>query len=54
MERLILHCDANVFYTSIKCLYTPSIQNCPVAVCENLEDRHGIVLTKNQTAVPAQ
>lgn len=54
MERVILHCDANAFYASVECLYTPSIRNCPVAVCGNVEERHGIVLTKNQTAVPAQ
>ena len=50
MERVILHCDANAFYASVECLYTPSIRNCPVAVCGNVEERHGIVLTKNQIA----
>ena len=54
MERVILHCDANAFYASVECLYTPPIRNCPVAVCGNVEEPHGIVLTKNQTAVPAQ
>ena len=50
MERVILHCDANAFYASVECLYTPSIRNCPVAVCGTVEERHGIVLTKNQIA----
>ena len=50
MERVILHCDANAFYASVECLYTPSIRHSPVAVCGSVEDRHGIVLTKNQIA----
>ena len=32
MERVILHCDANAFYASVECLYTPSIRHSPVAV----------------------
>ena len=50
MERVILHCDANAFYASVECLYTPSIRHRPVAVCGSVEERHGIVLTKNQIA----
>ena len=50
MERVILHCDANAFYASVDCLYTPSIRHSPVAVCGSVEERHGIVLTKNQIA----
>ena len=50
MERVILHCDANAFYASVECLYTPSIRQSPVAVCGSVEERHGIVLTKNQIA----
>ena len=50
MERVILHCDANAFYASVECLYTPSIRHSPVAVCGSVEERHGIVLTKNQIA----
>ena len=50
MERVILHCDANAFYASVECLYTPSIRHRPVAVCGSVEERHGIVLTKNQVA----
>lgn len=29
MERVILHCDANAFYASVECLYTPSIRHLP-------------------------
>ena len=50
MEGVILHCDANAFYASVECLYTPSIRHSPVAVCGSVEERHGIVLTKNQIA----
>ena len=46
----ILHVDANSFYASCECLYRPSIREKPVAVCGDPEDRHGIVLTKNQQA----
>ena len=40
MERVILHCDANAFYASVECLYTPSIRQSPVAVCGSVEERH--------------
>ena len=50
MGRVILHCDANSFYASVECLYTPSIRSLPVAVCGNACERHGIVLTKNPLA----
>lgn len=50
MERVILHCDANSYYASVECLYTPAIRDKPVAVCGNPEARHGIVLTKNPIA----
>ncbi|MGJ4851416.1 DNA polymerase IV [Bacillota bacterium Meth-B3] len=50
MGRVILHSDANSYYASVECLYTPSIREKPVAVCGDPEARHGIVLTKNQIA----
>ena len=50
MERVILHCDANSYYASVECLYTPSIREKPVAVCGDPQARHGIVLTKNPIA----
>ena len=48
--RVILHCDANSFYASVEMLYDPSIRDKPVAVGGSVEDRHGIILTKNQLA----
>ena len=50
MERVILHCDANSYYASVECLYTPAIRDKPVAVCGNPDARHGIILTKNPAA----
>lgn len=50
MSRTILHCDCNNFYASVECLLNPSIRNKPVAVCGDVENRHGIVLAKNYLA----
>ena len=50
MDRVILHCDANSYYASVECLYTPEIRHKPVAVSGNAEARHGIILTKNAHA----
>lgn len=50
MERIILHSDLNNFYASVECLYHPHIRNKPVAVCGDVEKRHGIILAKNNIA----
>ena len=50
LDRVILHCDANSYYASVECLYTPEIREKPVAVSGNAEARHGIILTKNTIA----
>lgn len=50
MERIILHSDLNNFYASVECLYRPEIRSHPVAVCGDVEQRHGIVLAKNVIA----
>lgn len=50
MERVILHCDANSYYASVECLYTPQIREKPVAVGGDVAARHGIILTKNPLA----
>ena len=50
MSRVILHCDANSFYASVEMLYDPTIRDKPVAVGGSVEQRHGIILTKNQKA----
>ncbi len=49
-ERVILHVDINNCYASIECRMNPSLKGKAVAVCGNIEDRHGIVLAKNDMA----
>lgn len=49
-DRVILHSDCNSFYASVECLHNPRIRNMPVAVSGNIENRHGIILTKNEIA----
>lgn len=50
MEKIILHCDLNNFYASVECIDHPELKNYPMAVCGSVEDRHGIVLAKNELA----
>ena len=49
-DRVILHSDCNGFFASVECLHNPSIRNKPVAVCGDAENRHGIILAKNELA----
>lgn len=48
--RTILHSDLNNFYASVEVLKHPECKDMPVVVCGSVEDRHGIVLAKNQLA----
>jgi len=48
--RTILHSDLNNFYASVETLKNPDLKGVPLAVCGSVEDRHGIVLAKNQLA----
>lgn len=50
MDRVILHCDVNSFYASVELLERPDLRDKPVAVSGNPDDRHGIVLAKNEAA----
>lgn len=50
MERIILHCDLNNFFASVSLLYNQTLYNLPVAVCGDKEQRHGIILAKNEIA----
>ena len=49
-ERVILHCDLNNFFASVECREQPELAAFPVAVCGSIEERHGIVLAKNENA----
>lgn len=50
MDKIILHCDLNNFFASVECRDNPILKNYPVAVCGSSEQRHGIVLAKNENA----
>ena len=50
MDRTILHCDLNGFYASVELLGHPELRDLPVAVCGDPEQRHGIILAKNEAA----
>lgn len=49
-DRIILHSDMNNFFASVECMENPELKNKYVAVCGRQEDRHGIVLAKNEKA----
>lgn len=49
-NRIILHVDMNNFYASVECLLNPELSKYPIAVCGDVEERHGIVLAKNYKA----
>ncbi len=48
--RTILHCDGNSFFASCETISHPEYALVPMAVCGSVEDRHGIVLAKNELA----
>ena len=50
MNRNILHVDINNCYASIECLLNPYLSDKFVAVTGNPEERHGIILAKNEKA----
>ncbi len=45
-----MHSDLNNFYASVECLKNPEIRDKPVVVVGSKEDRHGVVLAKNDIA----
>ena len=49
-DRIILHCDCNGFYASVSLLQHPELKDKPVVVGGSSENRHGIVLAKNEKA----
>ena len=50
MDRVILHCDMNGFYASVELIDYPHLKDKPMAVCGSPENRHGIILAKNEIA----
>jgi len=50
MERIILHADLNNFYAAVECIQQPKYKFVPMAVTGDVDQRHGIILAKNQLA----
>ena len=50
MKRVILHCDCNNFFASVESVDHPEYKRVPMAVSGSVEDRHGIILAKNELA----
>ena len=50
MEKIIIHCDCNSFFASVETVKHPEYKNVPMAVCGSREERHGVVLAKNELA----
>ena len=50
VDKVILHCDMNCFFASVELLDYPDLANVPMAVCGNPDNRHGIILAKNEIA----
>ncbi len=50
MEDGILHVDMNNFFASVSCLGHPELAGKPIAICGDIEKRHGIILAKNNLA----
>ena len=50
MDRTIIHCDMNSFFASVELLSRPDLKDLPVAVSGSPENRHGIILAKNELA----
>ncbi len=50
MDRIILHADINACYANIELLHHPELRGRPLAVAGRPEERHGIVLAKDELA----
>lgn len=49
-DKVILHCDCNNFFASVEEKLNPQLKGVPMAVTGDPENRHGIILAKNQLA----
>lgn len=52
-HRTILHCDLNSFFASVETMRNPDYRTVPMIVGGETEERHGIVLAKNELAKKA-
>lgn len=49
-DRVIFHADCNGFYASVELIQYPELREKPVAVAGSADERHGIILAKNEAA----
>ena len=49
-NKWIAHVDLDACYAAIESLYNPKLRHLPVAICGDIELRHGIALAANQIA----
>jgi DNA polymerase-4 len=49
-DRIIFHSDCNSFFASVEETYRPELRRVPMAVAGDPENRHGIILAKNELA----
>ena len=49
-ERIIAHADNNSFYPSVEMLRNPRYRHIPMAVCGDIKERKGIVMSSNYPA----
>ncbi|MDR3271068.1 MAG: DNA polymerase IV [Peptococcaceae bacterium] len=49
-QRTILHCDCNAFFASVEETFSPELKLVPMAIAGDEENRHGIILAKNELA----
>jgi DNA polymerase-4 len=49
-DRQIFHADGNSFFASVEETYRPELRRVPMAVAGDPENRHGIILAKNELA----
>lgn len=50
MDRVILHCDCNSFFAAVETLEHPEYASVPLAVTGDPDNRHGVILAKNELA----
>ncbi|MDL2253683.1 DNA polymerase IV [Ruminococcaceae bacterium OttesenSCG-928-I18] len=49
-DRVIFHCDCNNYFASVELLHRPDLKEQAIAVCGDVDQRHGIILAKNEVA----
>ena len=46
MERTILHCDCNSYFTSMECLDRSKLKRVALVACCDPRNHHGVILAK--------